>query len=55
MFEGVLEHYNEKKKQMQLVFFDDALEHLTRIHRTLRLPRVRNVIKGVIRYMNIRI
>lgn len=37
----VLEEYNIKKKPMNLVFFDDALEHLTRIHRILRLRQVR--------------
>jgi len=42
LFEGVLAAYNEKHKPMNLVFFDDALEHLTRIHRTLRLPLVGN-------------
>ena len=37
----VLEEYNIKKKPMNLVFFDNALEHLTRIHRILRLRQVR--------------
>jgi hypothetical protein len=40
LFESVLAAYNQKHKPMQLVFFDDALEHLTRIQRTLRLPLV---------------
>ena len=40
MFEEILKLYNSKKKPMNLVFFEDALEHLTRIHRTLRLPQV---------------
>jgi len=41
LFESLLAAYNAKHKPMQLVFFDDALEHLTRIIRTLRLPMVR--------------
>lgn len=40
IFESLLAAYNAKHKPMQLVFFDDALEHLTRIIRTLRLPMV---------------
>lgn len=40
IFEALLTAYNAKHKPMQLVFFDDALEHLTRIIRTLRLPMV---------------
>jgi hypothetical protein len=40
LFESLLIAYNVKHKPMQLVFFDDALEHLTRIIRTLRLPMV---------------
>lgn len=43
LFEGLLAAYNAQRKPMQLVFFDDALEHLTRIIRTLRLPLVRGL------------
>ncbi len=38
--EELLAEYNSKKKPMNLVFFDDAIEHLTRIHRILRLQQV---------------
>ena len=38
--EEMLAEYNSKKKPMNLVFFDDAIEHLTRIHRILRLQQV---------------
>ena len=38
--EELLAEYNSKKKAMNLVFFDDAIEHLTRIHRILRLQQV---------------
>lgn len=47
LFQAALAAYNEKRKPMQLVFFNDALEHLTRIQRTLRLPLVRRP-KGVL-------
>ena len=36
MFEEILALYNSKRKAMTLVFFEDALEHLTRICRTMR-------------------
>ncbi len=36
----MLAAYNTKHKGMNLVFFEDALEHITRIERTLRLPQV---------------
>lgn len=38
--ENVLEDYNIVNKKMNLVMFEDALEHLTRIHRLMRLPQV---------------
>lgn len=41
LFEELQQAYNRKRKPLNLVFFEDALEHLTRIHRTLRLPQVR--------------
>ena len=41
LFEEVQALYNRKRKPFNLVFFEDALEHLTRIHRTMRLPQVR--------------
>lgn len=40
VFEEILALYNAKRKPMSLVFFEDALEHLTRVHRTIRLPQV---------------
>lgn len=42
LFEEIMALYNRKRKPLNLVFFEDALEHLTRIHRTLRLPQVGN-------------
>lgn len=40
-FEGMLAAYNRALKPMALVLFDDALDHLLRLHRTLSLPQVR--------------
>lgn len=41
LLEGLLAEYNTKHaKSMQLVFFEDALEHLTRMIRTLTTPLV---------------
>jgi dynein heavy chain len=47
LFEKFLGLYNMRHKPMQLVFFEDALEHLTRIHRTMRLPRGNCLLVGV--------
>ena len=47
VMEEILEQYNQKKKKMNLVFFDDALEHLTRIHRTIRLEQGNCLLVGV--------
>ena len=41
LFEGQLAMYNASRKPMQLVLFDDALEQLLRMHRTLCLPQAR--------------
>lgn len=46
LFEKIMAAYNEKHKPMHLVFFDDALEHLTRIQRTLRLPLVSSGLRS---------
>jgi dynein heavy chain len=37
--DAMLEIYNEGKSPMNLVLFNDALEHLIRIHRILRFPK----------------
>lgn len=43
----ILEEYNENKPRMNLVLFDDALEHLTRVHRILRIGRAHALLVGV--------
>ncbi len=48
MLENQLEDYNIKQKnKMQLVFFDDAVEHILRISRVLRQPRGYIMLIGV--------
>lgn len=39
LFEGVIVEFKEQYGKIDLVLFDDALEHLTRIYRVLRLDR----------------
>lgn len=45
--QGILEEYNINKSGMNLVLFDDALEHLTRVHRIIRIDRGHALLVGV--------
>lgn len=48
LFERLLAEYNMRApKKMQLVFFEDALEHLTRICRTVALPQGNCLLVGI--------
>ncbi|XP_055461995.1 dynein axonemal heavy chain 10 [Psammomys obesus] len=47
LFEEILEEYNEIYTKMNLVLFDDALEHLTRVHRIIRMDRGHALLVGV--------
>ncbi|XP_004690685.2 PREDICTED: dynein heavy chain 10, axonemal [Condylura cristata] len=47
LFQEILEEYNESNMKMNLVLFDDALEHLTRVHRSIRLDRGHALLVGV--------
>jgi dynein heavy chain len=42
----ILEEYNERHNRLHLVLFDDALEHLTRVHRVLRMHKGHVMIVG---------
>ena len=42
-----MDDYNEGHSPLNLVLFDDALEHLTRVHRVLRLDRGHALLVGV--------
>ncbi|CAG9462277.1 unnamed protein product [Pedinophyceae sp. YPF-701] len=48
ILEDILETHNErrKNKRMNLVFFEDALEHITRVHRTIRLEQGNSLLVG---------
>lgn len=39
LFREILDEYNERQTSMDLVLFDDCLDHLTRVHRTLRMHK----------------
>ena len=47
IFSSVLELYNQENKAMTLVLFEQALEHLCRIHRIVRNPRGNALLVGV--------
>ncbi|XP_076108254.1 dynein axonemal heavy chain 10-like isoform X2 [Mytilus galloprovincialis] len=47
LFQEILEEYNESNTPMNLVLFDDALEHLTRIHRVIRMDQGHALLVGV--------
>uniref|UniRef100_G1NVC6 Dynein axonemal heavy chain 10 n=1 Tax=Myotis lucifugus TaxID=59463 RepID=G1NVC6_MYOLU len=47
LFQEILEEYNESNTRMDLVLFDDALEHVTRVHRIIRLDRGHALLVGV--------
>lgn len=47
LFTEILGEYCERKVKMTLVLFEDCLEHLTRVHRTLRMNRGHVLLIGV--------
>nr|XP_028567040.1 dynein heavy chain 10, axonemal isoform X2 [Podarcis muralis] len=47
LFQEILEEYNELNTKMNLVLFDDALEHLIRVHRIIRMDRGHALLVGV--------
>ncbi|RKP21444.1 hypothetical protein ROZALSC1DRAFT_11414, partial [Rozella allomycis CSF55] len=47
IIQEIIEEYNIKNKPMNLVLFDDALEHLIRIHRIIRMNRGHGLLVGV--------
>lgn len=44
--QDILEQYNESKSSLKLVLFEDAVEHLTRVHRILRSDRGHALLIG---------
>ncbi|XP_046382890.1 dynein axonemal heavy chain 10 [Ischnura elegans] len=47
LMQEILEEYNEFNSRLELVLFEDALEHLTRIHRTIRMHRGHCLLVGL--------
>ena len=47
MFTDYLDEYNSENKEMRLVFFWDACEHVSRLSRVLRQPRGNAMLVGV--------
>lgn len=42
-----MEEYNERGAKINMVLFNDALEHLTRVHRSLRMHRGHVLVVGI--------
>uniref|UniRef100_A0A8C4UNG2 Dynein axonemal heavy chain 10 n=1 Tax=Falco tinnunculus TaxID=100819 RepID=A0A8C4UNG2_FALTI len=47
LFQEILEEYNEVNIKMNLVLFDDALEHLIHLHRIIRMDHGHALLIGV--------
>ncbi|KAG5456903.1 MAG: P-loop containing dynein motor region D4-domain-containing protein, partial [Olpidium bornovanus] len=47
IFQEILEEYNEQANPMNLVLFEEALDHLTRVHRIIRMKRGHALLVGV--------
>jgi dynein heavy chain, axonemal len=47
IMERLMELYNEKHKPLNLVFFEDALQHVARILRTITLAQGNSLLVGV--------
>nr|XP_039267660.1 dynein heavy chain 10, axonemal-like [Styela clava] len=47
LFQEILEEYNESHTPMNLVLFEDALDHLTRVHRVIRMELGNALLVGV--------
>ncbi|KAL0279460.1 UNVERIFIED_CONTAM: hypothetical protein PYX00_001008 [Menopon gallinae] len=47
LFQEILDEFRERYGDVNLVLFEDALEHLTRIHRVFRMNRAHLMVVGV--------
>jgi dynein heavy chain len=48
LFQDYLEDYNTTSKEMKLIFFMDAIEHVARLARILRAERGNALLVGVV-------
>lgn len=39
LFKEIMDEYNDRRESMDLVLFDDCLDHLTRVHRAMRMHK----------------
>jgi dynein heavy chain, axonemal len=44
LFKEIMDEYNDRRDPMDLVLFDDCLDHLTRVHRVMRMHKYENII-----------
>ncbi|KAG5670791.1 hypothetical protein PVAND_001030 [Polypedilum vanderplanki] len=47
LFKEIMDEYNDKRGSMDLVLFDDCLDHLTRVHRVMRMHKGHLLLVGV--------
>ncbi|XP_055909296.1 LOW QUALITY PROTEIN: dynein axonemal heavy chain 10 [Eupeodes corollae] len=47
LFQEIIEEYGERRGKLNIVLFEDCLEHLTRVHRNLRIYRGHVLLVGV--------
>ncbi|KAL7022048.1 hypothetical protein ACKWTF_012111 [Chironomus riparius] len=47
LFTEIMDEYNDRRGSIDLVLFDDCLEHLTRVHRVMRMHRGHLLLVGV--------
>ncbi|XP_055373636.1 dynein axonemal heavy chain 10 [Condylostylus longicornis] len=47
LFQEILEEYKERVEKLNIVLFEDCLEHLTRVHRALRMHRGHVLLIGI--------
>ncbi|CRL07346.1 CLUMA_CG020322, isoform A [Clunio marinus] len=47
LFREIMDEYNDRHGNMDLVLFDDCLDHLTRVHRVLRIHKGHVMLIGV--------
>lgn len=47
LLQEIIEEYKERRAKLNIVMFEDALEHLTRIHRGIRMHKGHMLVIGI--------